>query len=126
MADLVISIPNQIPRKYPVPESFTYRELQTFKTVAGLRPAELEDALFSGDPDVVIALAMICAKRSGHPFTEEDLLDLEVGAITIEGDADPTSAGEDAEGEQPATTPEDGGTQLLPASTASDPGSSQT
>lgn len=125
MADLVISIPNQIPRKYPVPESFTYRELQVFKTVAGLRPTELEDALFSGDPDVVVALAMICAKRSGHPFSEDDLLDLEVGAISIEGDADPTPAG-DAEGETPATILADGGTQPSPDSTASDPGNSPT
>lgn len=126
MADLVISIPNQIPRKYPLPESFTYRELQTFKTVAGLRPADLEDALFSGDPDVVIALAMICAKRAGHPFTEDDLLDLDVGAIAIEGDQDPTEAGEDAASKSPATTPEDGGTPPSHDSTESDPGNSPT
>lgn len=123
MSSIVIAIPNQVPRKYPVPESFTYRELQTIKTVTGLRPVEFEDALNSGDPDIVIALAVICAKRAGHKITADDLMDLEVGAITVEGDdeADPTTAG-DATADQPATIPADGGTQPSPESTASDPG----
>lgn len=123
MSSIVIAIPNQVPRKYPVPESFTYRELQTIKTVTGLRPVEFEDALNSGDPDIVIALAVICAKRAGHNITAEDLMDLEVGAITVEGDdeADPTTAG-DANADQPATIPADGGTQPSAVSTASDPG----
>lgn len=125
MSSIVIAIPNQVPRKYPVPDSFTYRELQTIKTVTGLRPAEFEDALNSGDPDIVIALAVICAKRAGHSMTADDLMDLEVGAITVEGDdeEDPTIAG-DASADQPATTLEDGGTQPSLASTASAPGNS--
>ena len=111
MSHLVIAIPNQVPRRYPVPDSFTYRELQTMKTVTGLRPAEFEDALNSGDPDIVIALAVICAQRAGHSITADDLMDLEVGAITVEGDEDdPTDAGE-ADNAEPATTPADGGTQ---------------
>ena len=116
MASLIIEIPNQVPRKYAVPDSFTYRELQTFKTVAGVRPTEMEDALFSGDPDVIVALAMVCARRAGHNITEDMLLDLEVGGIRIEGDedeADPTSAG-DGETEPPATIPADGGTPPSP------------
>jgi glutathione S-transferase len=80
MSSIVITIPNQVPRKYAVPESFTYRELQTIKNVTGLRPAEFEDALESGDPDIVIALAVICAQRAGHAITADDLMDLEVGA----------------------------------------------
>lgn len=117
MSSIVIHIPNQIPRKYPVPESFTYRELQLIKTSTGLRPADFEDALQSGDPDIVIALALICAKRAGHSMTADDLMDLEVGAITVEDDdVDPTTAGGDA---TPATmtTPEDGGTLASPEST---------
>lgn len=112
MSHIVISIPNQVPRKYPVPDSFTYRELQTIKTVTGLRPAEFEDALNVGDPDIVIALSVICAKRAGHNITADDLMDLEVGAITVEGDddSDPTTAG-DAVEDQPAMIPADGGTQ---------------
>lgn len=126
MSHIVIAMPNQVPRKYVVPDSFTYRELQTIKTVTGLRPADFEDALSSGDPDIVIALAVICAARAGHNITADDLMDLEVGSITVEGDdEDPTDAGE-ASADQPATTPEDGGTPPSLASTASDPGSSQT
>ena len=123
MSSIVITIPNQVPRKYAVPDSFTYRELQTIKQVTGLRPAEFEDALQSGDPDIVIALAVICAKRAGHNITADDLMDLEVGAITVEGDddADPTTAGDDAPATD-QTTPADGGTLPLPVSTASDPG----
>lgn len=126
MPDLVISIPNQIPRKYPVPDSFTYRELQTFKTVAGVRPIEMEDALTSGDPDVVIALAMVCAKRAGHTFTDEMLLDLEVGAITLEGDAEDPPTGSVEASVETTTILDDGGTPPLDASTGSDPGNLQT
>ncbi len=117
MSHIVIAIPNQVPRKYAVPESFTYRELQTIKTVTGLRPAEFEDALNSGDPDIVIALAVICAARAGHNLTHDDLLDLEVGAITVEGDeADPTPAAGADDAAEAATIPADGG---IPASSVS-------
>lgn len=127
MSSIVISMPGQIPRKYPVPESFTYRELHTIKTVTGMRPAEFEEALTSGDPDMVIALAVICANRAGHHITQDDLLDLEVGGITVEGDdEDPTTADAAAEVETPAMTPADGGTQDSSASTDSDLGNSQT
>lgn len=127
MPSIIINLPGQIPRKYPVPESFTYRELHTIKTVTGLRPVDFEDALASGDPDIVVALAVVCAKRAGHNITQDDLLDLEVGGISVEGDEDdPTDAG-DADAEAtPATTLEDGGTPPSPASTESDPGSSPT
>lgn len=112
MSHIVIAIPNEVPRRYPIPDSFTYRELNTIKTVTGLRPAEFEDALGTGDPDMVIALASICAQRAGHRITADDLMDLEVGAITVEGDDDdPTPAGDDAVSAEPATTPADGGTQ---------------
>lgn len=127
MPNIVLNLPGQIPRRYPVPESFTYRELQTIKQVTGLRPAEFEDALSSGDPDIVVALAVVCANRAGHRITEDDILDLEVGGITVEGDEDdPTDAGDAAEAAKPATTPADGGTPPSPASTESDPGNSET
>lgn len=128
MSSIVIHMPGQIPRKYPVPDSFTYRELHTIKTVTGLRPADFEDALTSGDPDMVIALAVICAKRAGHNITQDDLLDLEVGGITVEGDEEenPTTADAAAEVVTPAMTPADGGTPDSSASTASDPGNSPT
>lgn len=121
MADLIISIPNQVPRRYPVPESFTYRELNTIKQITGCRPAELEDALSSGDPDIVIALAVVCAKRAGHNIKADDLFDLEVGAITLEGDevdeSDPTSGVTDPDEVTPEMIPEDGGTPASLVST---------
>lgn len=124
MADLVIAIPGEVPRKYPVPDSFTYRELNTIKTVTGLRPAEFEDALASGDPDIVVSLAVVCAQRAGHKLTRDVLMDLDVGSITIEGDdEDPTLAGEAETSNEPATTPEAGGTQPSLVSTESVPGS---
>lgn len=123
MADLIISIPNQVPRRYPVPDSFTYRELQTIKQITGCRPAELEDALTSGDPDIVVALATICAARAGHKISADDLFDLEVGAITIDGDesdvdeSDPTSGATDPNEVAPETILEAGGTPASLAST---------
>jgi hypothetical protein len=124
MADLVIAIPGEVPRKYPVPDSFTYRELNTIKTVTGLRPAEFEDALASGDPDIVISLAVVCSQRAGHKITRETLLDLDVGSITIESDddEDPTTASDEADSVALATIPADGGTPASSASTDSDPG----
>ena len=115
MSHIVIARPGEAPRRYPVPDGFTYRELNTIKSITGLRPVDFEEALSTGDPGMVISLAIICAGRAGHTITEDDLLDLEVGAITLEGDedeADPTSAGDDASAETPAvTTLADGGTQ---------------
>lgn len=116
MSHIIIALPNEVPRKYPVPEGFTYRELNTIKTITGLRPADFEEALNTGDPGIVISLAIICANRAGHTITEDDLLDLEVGAIRLEGDeddADPTPADADAVVETSATemTLAAGGTQ---------------
>lgn len=125
MSHIVITRPNEVPRKYPIPDGFTYRELNTIKTITGLRPADFEEALSTGDPGIVISLAMICAARAGHALTEDDLLDLEVGAIMVEGDEEdptPADADEAVEASATETTPEAGGTQPSLASTASAPG----
>lgn len=113
---ITIDIPGQVKRKYPVPESFTYRELGMIKNETGLRPGDFEEALATGDPDIVISLAVVCAQRAGHKITRDDLLDLDVGAIMTESDdEDPTLAGVDEE--TPATILEDGGTQPSDEST---------
>ena len=114
MSSIIIAFPGEVPRKYPIPESFTYRELQTIKTVTGLRPGDFEEALTSGDPDIVIALAVICSSRAGHKITPEMLLDLEIGAIGVEDDDEnPTTAAiEAANNEETTTTHEDGGTPV--------------
>lgn len=126
MSSLVITIPGEVPRKYPIPEGFTYRELQIIKVNTGLRPGDFEDALQAGDPDMQIMLAYIVARRAGHKISIDQLMDLEVGAISVEDDedADPTSAAEEANEAATLTTREDGGTPDSHASTASDPGKS--
>lgn len=122
---LVIAMPGEVPRKYPIPEGFTYRELQIIKVNTGLRPGDFEDALEAGDPDMQIMLAYICARRAGHKISIDQLMELEVGAISVEAeDDDPTSAAEDANEAATLTTREDGGTPDSHASTASDPGKS--
>lgn len=114
MSSIIIAFPGEVPRRYPIPESFTYRELQTIKTVTGLRPGDFENALTSGDPDIVIALAVICSGRAGHKITPDMLLDLEVGAISVDDDEEesPTTAATAAATDEDQTpTLEDGGTQ---------------
>lgn len=73
---------------YDVPSDFTYRELATFQRVAGVRPADLEEAFTGGDSLLIVALAVVAAKRSGDDLDPEQLLDLEAGAIRLEGDED--------------------------------------
>lgn len=128
MADLVIKIPGQIPRKYPLPDSWTYRELQTIKRISGLNPGRVLDALEEGDPDVVIALAVVTAQRAGHNITEHDLMDLDSDAVVFDSTEDePTPIGADeANDAATETTPAPGGTPDSSESTASDPGNSST
>lgn len=103
MADIVIAHPDG-ERRYPIPETFTYREIGTIKRVSGLRAGELEDALAAGDVDVIVALAVIAATRAGETVTAADFENLEFGAIDVDGgDEDPTPAAEDAGG-APLTT----------------------
>lgn len=129
MADLLIKIPGQIPRKYPLPDSWTYRELQTIKRISGLNPGRVMDALEEGDPDAIVALAVVTAQRAGHNITEHDLMDLEADSVALEFDEDeasPTEADEANDKQQTTTIPALGGTPDSSASTASDPGTSQT
>lgn len=123
-AELTIKIPGQIPRKYPLPDSWTYRELQTIKRIAGLTPVKVMDALGEGDPDAIMALAIVVANRAGHNLTENDLLDLEMDSVSFEGsddDESPMSAGVVVESTMPATIPALGGTLDSSESTDSDP-----
>lgn len=112
-------------KRYPMPSSYTYREIGKIKTLTGIRSAEIEDALLAGDTDVVLAIAQIAAERSGDaaPITALELLDF--GAIRIVDDeVDPTQAGEEAApdaGDGPQTIPATGGIQSSSASTESSP-----
>lgn len=101
------------PKRYPMPESFTYREMGRIKTLTGIRAGEIEDALLAGDTDLIIAIAQIAAERAGDAAPIEALENLSFGAIRVEVEEDPTTAAEEAapvESGAPETTPVDGGT----------------
>lgn len=101
------------PKRYPMPETFTYREMGRIKTLTGIRAGEIEDALLAGDTDVIVAIAQIAAERAGDSAPVDALESLDFGAIRVEAEEDPTPAAEEAAedaGDAPQTTPETGGT----------------
>jgi len=111
--EIVIEWPEG-PKRYAMPEAFTYREMGRIKTLTGIRAGEIEDALLAGDTDVIIAIAQIAAERAGDTAPIEALENLEFGAIRVEVEADPTPAASEAaedDASAPQTTPEPGGTQ---------------
>lgn len=98
---------------FELPETFTYREMKEIRNISGYKPAELESALLGGDGDLVVALAVVAAGRAGVKLKPEELLDLEFGAITVEGDeedTDPTPAAAELAAES-QTIHVDGGDQ---------------
>lgn len=111
--EIVIEWPEG-PKRYPMPEAFTYREMGRIKTLTGIRAGEIEDALLAGDTDVIVAISQIAAERAGDAAPIEALENLEFGAIRVEVEEDPTPAASEAAedaGDAPQTTPEPGGTQ---------------
>jgi hypothetical protein len=111
--EIVIEWPEG-PKRYAMPESFTYREMGRIKTLTGIRAGEIEDALLAGDTDVIIAIAQIAAERANDTAPIEALENLEFGAIRVEVEADPTPAASEAAEDHasaPQTTPDPGGTQ---------------
>lgn len=109
--EIVIEWPEG-PKRYPMPTSFTYREMGRIKTLTGIRAGEIEDALLAGDSDVIVAISQIAAERAGDAAPIEALENLSFGAIRVEADEDPTPAAEEAADDEgaPQTTPETGGT----------------
>lgn len=69
---LIMSIDGQ---DYPIDGDLTPRELGYVKRLSGVRAGELEDALGAGDVEVIVALAMIAARRAGQSPDENQLLD---------------------------------------------------
>lgn len=111
--EIVIEWPEG-PKRYPMPEAFTYREMGRIKMLTGIRAGEIEDALLAGDTDVIVAISQIAAERAGDAAPIEALENLEFGAIRVEVEEDPTPAASEAAedaGDAPQTTPEPGGTQ---------------
>ena len=101
---------------WDLPETFTYREMKEIRTISGYKPAELEAALAGGDGDLMVALAVIAAKREGITLNADQLMGLDFGDITVvdeEAQAVPTEAADAAALEQqtPQTIHVDGGGQ---------------
>ncbi len=99
-------------RTYEVPKVFTYRELKLLKSLTGLRPMELYEAVTLRDPDAAIGMAAICLARAGElPNNPSSLYDKEAGSITLDlGDDEETDDEADEEGDErpPAAAAETG------------------
>lgn len=66
---------------FAVPEEFTLREMRSIKTLTGLLPGQIEEALDQGDLDIVLALVIISAARAGNTLTEQTVLDWTLSEI---------------------------------------------
>jgi len=76
---------------YPIDiEQFTNRDLHMIKEVSGVRAGELGDEFARGNNDLIVAVALIAAKRNGRDIPPDDLWDAPVGkiALIVDGDAD--------------------------------------
>jgi len=103
-------------KTYPIPAdlSFTYRELGIIKRISGVRSREFQDAIDAGDTDLMVAFAVISARRAGDNLDVEELLDGDIDSIqfiaddVVEGDVVPpaeTATVEPSSGGPPAVRP---------------------
>ena len=105
-SEIIIAWP-EAEKRYTLPTSYTYREMGKIKRLTGLRSAEIEDALLAGDTDVIVAIAVIAAERSGDTVDVDKIDDLQFGAIRVEADdSDPTDA-VPTDGDASADVPQD-------------------
>lgn len=89
---------------YPLEVSrFNNRELHTIKRIAGVRPAELEEAFDADDNDLVVAFAIIALTRAGMKVNEEAIWQAEVGKITLVATADEEEEDESPPAQAPST-----------------------
>jgi len=86
--------------------AFTGRELHTIKQISGVRAGELASAFEAADYDLVVAFTVIVLQRAGKTVNPDDILDAEIGSITVEMD-DATI--EDVE--RPPTSPPTSGSE---------------
>lgn len=111
MPSIVINRGTGEPDRYPLPEELSYGEMRVIKSLTGLMPAQLDDALENGDGGFIVALAVVSAARAGRDLDTTALDALPFGAITVEDDPDerPTEAAAAAPVQPEATTPDSGG-----------------
>jgi hypothetical protein len=65
---------------------FTGSELHTVKEISGVRAGELQEALAAGDYDLVVAMTVIVLRRAGQTVDPAEIMEAEVGAITVDFD----------------------------------------
>jgi hypothetical protein len=102
---------------------FTNRELNTIKKVADVRAGQLQEALTSGDNDVIVAFTLIALQRDGKNIDPELLWNAKAGAITVENIED-----EDGDASELAKLPppKDGGLSGTAVASESSSGASST
>lgn len=88
--------------------AFNMDDLSLIKRVAGVRAAELDEALNAGDHEVLIAFAMVALRQSGHPHWAA--FERAVGVVSIDPSpiilVQPDEKREEGdEGENPPTPP---------------------
>lgn len=115
-SEIIIDWPDGA-KRYPMPESYTYREMSRIKALTGIRGGEIGEALVAGDTDAIIAIAVVASERVHDPINVDKLEDLPFGSIRLEAEEeDPTQAApavaeSGGEVEETPATPEAGGTQ---------------
>ena len=65
-------------------QSLKNKDLRRIKLMTGVRAGELQDALQSGDNDVMVALVAIFLERENKVFPEDVLWEAQAGAVRFE------------------------------------------
>lgn len=60
--------------EFEMPDELTFKEMQQIKTISGLNPAQIPDALDEGDPMLVVAFVIVSAGRSGKVLGEAKVM----------------------------------------------------
>ncbi len=71
--------------EYPIPQSFTFKEMSLIKRLSGVRAGELQQAMDAGDTDLMAAIAIIAMRRSGAEVDEAKFFDADIGSVTVTG-----------------------------------------
>jgi hypothetical protein len=69
---------------YPLPENFTFREMNTVHRITGLRAGQLYTELMAGNSDVAFAFALIAMRRAGDDTPEQDLFDMDIEDVVLD------------------------------------------
>ena len=87
--------------EFPMPENFTFREMNFIKRMTGLRAGELYPALSEGDTDVIAAFAVTAMRREHPGLSEDAVLDLEIDQIELVEDEESVAGPPDEEATEP-------------------------